>query len=352
LVTPAGNEKTEVIYGMDKIINITLNRFSLTKHKIDSCIDKSNPQTIMTTEPIVKGIIDHNNRGIKSKVITEITKDNISYCKELMKLAIELRHLDDVKGNFSISDGGIYQATALGDFSVPSNRLDNNQDNFTNKERVEDARHVQQPKGEIETETIISNVSGFVSQQQYFFDMLWRKAIPAKQRIKEIEQGLKREFIDTIQDPKEILSIFPKVVTSTTEELLVTLPTINTFKRFEIEGILSLIKNETTKNAIKVRILVDIDKENKIIEEKIAQHTKQYPNLAIQYLSQANKIKVITIIADRELSLVIELKDDNKENSSDSIGLATYSNSEATILSYASIFETLWIQSELQQRAN
>ncbi|MGB7956590.1 MAG: hypothetical protein WCF23_21665 [Candidatus Nitrosopolaris sp.] len=47
---------------------------------------------------------------------------------------------------------------------------------------------MRRPKGsEIETETIISNVSGFVSQQQYFFDMLWRKAIPAKQRIKEIE---------------------------------------------------------------------------------------------------------------------------------------------------------------------
>ena len=158
--------------------------------------------------------------------------------------------------------------------------------------------------------------------------------------IKEIEQGLKREFIDTIQNPKEILSIVPKMVTSTTEELLVTLPTINTLMRFEIEGIFSLIKNEATKNAIKVRILVDIGEENKIIKEKIAQHTKQYPNLAIQYLSQANKIKVITIIADREFSLVIELKDDNKENNSDEIGLATYSNSEATILSYASIFET------------
>ena len=29
------------------------------------------------------------------------------------------------------------------------------------------------------------------------------------------------------------------------------------------------------------------------------------------------------------------------------LGLATYSNSESTILSYASIFETLWIQAEL-----
>ena len=52
---------------------------------------------------------------------------------------------------------------------------------------------------------ISSTVRAFVEQQQYFFDMLWRKAIPAKQRIKEIEEGLKREFIEAIQDPEEIL---------------------------------------------------------------------------------------------------------------------------------------------------
>jgi hypothetical protein len=68
--------------------------------------------------------------------------------------------------------------------------------------------------------------------------------------IKEIERGLKIEFID---NAKEILSIVPKMVTSTTA-------TINTLMRFEIEGIFSLIKNEATKNAIKVRILVDIGK--------------------------------------------------------------------------------------------
>ena len=31
----------------------------------------------------------------------------------------------------------------------------------------------------------------------------------------------------------------------------------------------------------------------------------------------------------------------------DAIGFATYSNSDATISSYASIFENLWMQSEL-----
>jgi two-component system, OmpR family, sensor histidine kinase VicK len=43
------------------------------------------------------------------------------------------------------------------------------------------------------------------------------------------------------------------------------------------------------------------------------------------------------------MSLVIELKDDTQLNSKEAIGLATYSNSESTVLSYASIFATLWL---------
>jgi two-component system, OmpR family, sensor histidine kinase VicK len=44
------------------------------------------------------------------------------------------------------------------------------------------------------------------------------------------------------------------------------------------------------------------------------------------------------------LSLVVELKDDTKDISNEeAVGLATYSNSESTVLSNASIFETLWL---------
>jgi two-component system, OmpR family, sensor histidine kinase VicK len=62
-------------------------------------------------------------------------------------------------------------------------------------------------------------------------------------------------------------------------------------------------------------------------------------------LNKSVQTTVTTIIADNELSLVIELKDNTKYNSNEATGLATYSNSESTVLSYASIFETLWIQS-------
>jgi hypothetical protein len=48
--------------------------------------------------------------------------------------------------------------------------------------------------------------------------MLWRKAIPAKNRIKEIEEGLKREVIETIQDPIEIQNLVSKIISSATEK--------------------------------------------------------------------------------------------------------------------------------------
>jgi two-component system, OmpR family, sensor histidine kinase VicK len=56
------------------------------------------------------------------------------------------------------------------------------------------------------------------------------------------------------------------------------------------------------------------------------------------------------LIVDKKFSLVVELKDDTKEASHDAIGLATYSNSKSTVLSYVSIFESLWKQVELYEK--
>jgi signal transduction histidine kinase len=44
------------------------------------------------------------------------------------------------------------------------------------------------------------------------------------------------------------------------------------------------------------------------------------------------------------------LKDDTKESSYEAMGLGTYSNRKATVLSYVSIFESLWKQSELYEK--
>jgi hypothetical protein len=60
--------------------------------------------------------------------------------------------------------------------------------------------------------------------------------------------------------------------------------------------------------------------------------------------------RVTTLIADNELSLAMEIRDDIKETSNEAIELATYSNSESIVASYTSIFEKMWIQSEMKKQ--
>jgi two-component system, OmpR family, sensor histidine kinase VicK len=74
--------------------------------------------------------------------------------------------------------------------------------------------------------------------------------------------------------------------------------------------------------------------QNDDIQESIERFVKVHPRITIRGLDQSIKTKPTTIMADRELSLVIELKDDTKVTSNDAIGFATYSNSDSTVVSF------------------
>jgi two-component system, OmpR family, sensor histidine kinase VicK len=49
----------------------------------------------------------------------------------------------------------------------------------------------------------------------------------------------------------------------------------------------------------------------------------------------------------KKLRKIPPAKNDTKETTNEALGLSMYSNSESTVLSYASIFEIFWIQSEI-----
>jgi two-component system, OmpR family, sensor histidine kinase VicK len=91
-----------------------------------------------------------------------------------------------------------------------------------------------------------------------------------------------------------------------------------------------------------VKILIGMDYP---IIEKALESVNGYRNIELRYKSIQTKLT--TIVTDRELSLVIEEKDNE-----DVIGFATYSNSESTVMSYASIFENLWAQSTNNNNAS
>jgi hypothetical protein len=66
-----------------------------------------------------------------------------------------------------------------------------------------------------------------------------------------------------------------------------------------------------------------------------------------RHIEQMLGTKATILVVDRKESLVMELRDDSKTTFDEAIGLSTYSNSKAGVLSYVAIFESLWSQTEL-----
>jgi two-component system sensor histidine kinase VicK len=73
-------------------------------------------------------------------------------------------------------------------------------------------------------------------------------------------------------------------------------------------------------------------------------------NIEIRHIQQLLETRSTILLMDKKISLVMELKDDSKETFDEAIGLSTYFNSKAGVLSYISIFENLWKYTELYQK--
>ena len=97
-------ERTEVLHGQENVIGVVLHFTSRAKDIIDACIDSTRPLLAIEIKQLGKSFIDSKTRGVKLRYVTEVTKDNINYCKELLKIINELRHIDGIKGNFYISE--------------------------------------------------------------------------------------------------------------------------------------------------------------------------------------------------------------------------------------------------------
>jgi two-component system sensor histidine kinase VicK len=319
------SETTEVLYGFENVMNVLLQFLSKT-NRIDCCGDYRSPAVAIEVKEYKKLLVDIKNKGIKVRQVTDITKENVHYCKELMKFDYEIRHLDGIRANFSISETE-YLATAT----------------------IQEARPIQQ--------IIYSNVKDIIEQQRYVFESFWNKAIPAKQRIKEIEEGVELGKTDVIQNPQSIQKLLIDMVKSAKHEILLILPTVNAFLREQRIGVIQLLNQAATEHGVNVRVLTpttDIIEnilKNIITAAKEQEREKNFELRSINLPFEQTAVRTVTIVVvDQKESLVIEKTDDSKESFVEAVGLATYSNSKPTVISYISIFESLWKQVELYEQ--
>jgi two-component system, OmpR family, sensor histidine kinase VicK len=325
------SERTEVIYGSDKVMNIIL-QFLSNANKISSCGDYKAPSVVFEIEEYKKLLSHIKKREIKVRYVTDITKDNVKYCRDLIEFfAYEIRHLDGIKANFSVSETE-YLASAT----------------MAEGQTKEPTIPIQQ--------LIYSNVKDIVEQQKYVFESFWNKAIPAERRIREIEEGIVSGSTEVIQIPSRTRQLFIDLVKSAKQEVLLLFPTVNSFLREERIGIIQLLK-EAASIGRKVRVKI-ISPTNSTVE-KILQNmgvdqTNNFMDLQrveeTTTRSETNVNSVTILVVDRKASLVIEKVDDSKLDFVDAIGSATYSTSKPTVLSYISIFENLLNQVKLYEK--
>lgn len=327
-------ENTEFFYGAEATTSAILEWMSRLG-KMDAVVDPIAPSVAMGLEPLRNAYISARKRGVKIQWVTEITKDNVRYCKEAMNLEIEIRHLDGIKGNFAVSEN-VYIAAAT----------------------LEEAKPVPV--------WMRSTVKMFREQQQYVFDTLWNKAIPAEHRINEIEKNIPAERTEVVSDPHGIESFYKNIINNAKQEIMLILPTtVDTFANEKRIAIIDSLK-ESAKRNVKIRILVHSNREDYDTAQEQDINNNLRPKgilvnqLSIRPIQEAQghegeeegdgMRRVITVIADNKTSLVIELKNDEKENFVDAIGSAVLSTGKALASSYARIFESLWQEAGLSAK--
>ena len=264
--------------------------------------------------------IDKNKKNkISVRVVTSINPDNIELAKELTR-KFTVYHTDASGGDFCIIDGAMY----FYDIEVSSHKI---------------AGCYRQ---------LFSKNLSFVKLQQNLFENLLNHAIPARDKIKEVEHGIQREFIKTIHDPTSILQLVKDRIETAGFDIQVLFATMNSFYRAESDGIIDLL-GAARSRGINVRVLIKIDDETmKDIPNDMIK--KKHELINVNFIGQPLRSKITTFIIDQSFSLTVEMNDDSKDNFSEASGLATYSNSESTVFTDYSMFENLWIQAELERQ--
>jgi two-component system, OmpR family, sensor histidine kinase VicK len=264
------------------------------------------------------------------------TKEDVEVVKKFLDLGMQIRHTKDIPLNFSITDK---------EFNFTLDKMEN---------------------GKVCSSVLSSNDPRYIAHFSLLFESMWDSGIDANHRIKDIERGLEHYETKVIQNSERIQQLLVHLIKSAKQEILFILPTTNASYRQNKLGVIDLLLNKTkiatieaaaensstndSSSSVKVRLLTPL---SAIIESRLQKYTaKVHEKNSFDYRSTdmtSPEIKATILIIDRKASLAIEVSDDLADNFVDAIGLATYSTSKPTVLSFISIFETLWMQTKLYQ---
>ncbi|HEU5447110.1 MAG TPA: HAMP domain-containing sensor histidine kinase [Nitrososphaeraceae archaeon] len=311
-------EKSQVITNR-KQSDIITDVISNAEKNLNICGDSALPDFTLTGR-IRKALQQAKLKGIKIRYITEITKDNLSSCKQLMNFA-EVRHLDKIIGNFLASDKEYFGQSSGNNFL--SNQVYNDD-------------------------------HGMVEQQNYIFEILWNNAIIQHDKISSIEVGVDLGEVKVISDPYEIRRTYVNLIKSANSEISLIIATPRALQRNYRGGIISMLIEASEKKNVNVNLVIpkyenDKTQDDFLHTKSLAKNFRFRIKSIVPVTTQTHKIKTTFLIVDKKWVLIIDVKDDNKDNFVEAVGYATFHTSKSRAESYNFIFDTIWRQADLYE---
>src|SRR5215208_1315909 len=306
------HERTGMLVGTEATTKQTWKFFSNVSRKVDGCASAA--ATAIVTTAFADAYKEMKRRGVKIRSVTDITKDNLEHCKTLMQFS-EVRHITHLNANFGVSETEYIVAPTMKD-------------------------------GQPLPKLIYSNSKEMVEQQQNIFDIFWSKAIPAEQRIKEIEEDREEEFSEIINNPEKATEIYVNLAKSVKSSALLLLPSSKALiMEYELGIIDHLIKSSKTKDARDIRIICSINDDNAQIVKRLYEEA---PNIGI--LNTTTNLATKVFVANDDTLFRAELSDPEADAFSKAFGFAIYSNSTPTVGAFKSFFELVWQSHEINEK--
>ncbi len=324
-------------YFQDEILRIIYeNYFELFKENIKkTLLLKKMNQNSKSKSPLNK-----NDKNIGLRCILKITRQNMELVAKFLEIeGVYIRHASNpLPINFEVSD------TKFNVSMRTSNKID--------------------------TSYVLSIPDlSLIKYYKSIFEDLWDEGLDARIKIKDMSSNLNTEegFTELIENPYKTQQLLIHQIQKATKEILIILPSINAFFRYRKIGIFNILEkkllnininnnhhdSEENSNKLLVKILTptnnNLEKGITSIYNRIKKTNKQKENIEFRRIESLSEINTACIIIDKKDLLVIELKDDSKDNFLEAIGSSIYSNTPTTVFSYISIFDTLWTQTELYE---
>ena len=201
------------------------------------------------------------------------------------------------------------------------------------------------------TSMLVSNDPSYIGHYKAIFEDLWKNGIDVGDLINDIDLGYDPERIDIISKSNNVHDLYQTILQSSKKEIMIIFPSTGAFIRQHKVGLISSIFESVKINGVKLKALIPSDRRiSRIIEElKLEKNFDKLKLTDIEFRDIENFLETRStiLIVDKKISLVMELRDDSKDSFYDAIGLSTYSNSKAGVLSYVLFFENLWNQTEI-----